>query len=180
MKRIIFAGILLISVSSFAQTDVTGIHIPMKNGVVFYEKTFPLNASTKKEDVYGKALKWFSKTFKDSRQVLKVSDKKSGKIEGTGLFKIVVNDAGNYYWIKETIAVTSSDSGCTFQAYDFYEKPIMPGVTNDFSKIEYRWWDTRKGKPWNAFDQKLFEGLNREMLGMMEALEKEVHFSELN
>jgi hypothetical protein len=50
----------------------------------------------------------------------------------------------------------------------------MPGVTNDYSKIEYRWWDFRKGKPWNPEDEALFKGLDQHSLLLMASLEKEM------
>ncbi len=50
----------------------------------------------------------------------------------------------------------------------------MPGVTNDYSKIEYRWRDFRKGKPWNPEDEALFKGLDQQTLLLMTSLEKNI------
>ena len=51
----------------------------------------------------------------------------------------------------------------------------MPGVTNDYSKIEYRWWDFRKGKPWNKEDEALFKGINYQTLSVIDSFKKSVN-----
>ncbi len=52
-------------------------------------------------------------------------------------------------------------SNGTLQLTNFFEKPVKPGITNDWSKIEYRWWDYRRGHPWSPEDSILFTNLDR-------------------
>jgi len=172
MKKFILPSLLLASFTSFAQNN-TGIPIPMKNGIVFYEKEYTVpKAST--EELYDKAYNWFTKTFGSAENKIKISDRKNGKLVAEGAFKIVVNENGNYYWLKPVIDIKTNNSGYTFEAYSFYEKPVEKGITNDYSKIEYRWWDFRKGKPWSSEDKKLFEGLDQNTISLMTSLEQDM------
>lgn len=170
-----FLPVLLVMITSIlhAQNN-TGIPIPMKNGIVFYEKEYTLNPTDSKDKLYQKASEWFKKNFAGVENEIRINDKKSGKFIGTGAFKVIVNDNGNYYWLKLVIDISVRDGGYVFQAYDYYEKPIEKGITNDYSKIEYRWWDFRQGKPWSSEDQKLFVGLDEHTLSLMASLEKDM------
>jgi hypothetical protein len=76
--------------------------------------------------------------------------------------------------IKFNFAITITDSNYSFRAYNYYERPIEKGVTNEYSKIEYRWWDFRQGKPWSSEDLALFKGLNARTLSLMASLEKDM------
>jgi len=174
MRRQFIVFSILVSLSGFAQQNNTGIPIPMKNEIVFYEQAYPLTNMAKKEEFYKKAVKWFNESFPGSKEKITVN-KSEGKISGKGVFKVITNEsAGHYYWLKPDITITVRDDGYTFQAYNYYEKPIMPGVTNDYSKIEYRWRDFRKGKPWNPEDEALFKGLDQQTLSLMTSLEKKM------
>jgi Domain of unknown function (DUF4468) with TBP-like fold len=172
MKSFFLFCFLLISQLTNAQSDTSRIHIPMKNGIVFYEKTYILDNSLKKDELYSRALLWFTTTFGDSEKTIKTSDKDAGTLIATGAFKVITSESGNYYWLKPVIDITVKDGNCIFRAYDYYEKPIEKGITNDYSKIEYRWWDFRKGKSWSSEDQRLFEGLDQNTLFLMASLEK--------
>jgi hypothetical protein len=98
-----------------------------------------------------------------------------GNSSGKGIVKVITNEStGHYYWLKPEITILLTDSGYIFEAYNYYEKPVIPGATNDYSKIEYRWWDFRKGKPWNPEDEALFKGLEQHTLLLMASWEKEM------
>ena len=179
MRKFLSPLIILLSLISNAQNHTgaqnnTGIPIPMKNGIVFYEKEYTISNASTKDKLYAKAYEWFTKTFAGVENNMSVADKKNGKLIGTGAFKVIVNDNGNHYWLKPKIDITIKDGAYVFQAYNYYEKPIEKGITNDYSKIEYRWWDFRQGKPWSSEDQKLFEGLDQNTLSLMTSLIKEI------
>jgi len=172
MKILLLFQFLLISLLSNAQIDTSRIPIPMKNGIVYYEKIYNPGNNLKKDELYSRALLWFTTTFRDSEKSIKTSDKDAGRLIATGAFKVITSESGNYYWLKPVIDITVTDSNCIFRAYNYYEKPIEKGITNDYSKIEYRWWDFRRGKPWSGEDQRLFEGLDHTTLYLMASLEK--------
>jgi hypothetical protein len=172
MRNFLSIFLLIISFDSYALKDTSAIPIPMKNGIVFYEKEY--SVGSKQDKLYSRALAWFTKTFEGAEKNIKIADKKTGKLVATGAFKVIVSESGNYYWLKPVIDITVKNGSYTFRAYDYYEKPIEKGITNDYSKIEYRWWDFRRGKPWSPEDQKLFEGLDQNTLSMMTSLEKDM------
>ena len=172
MRSLIFLFIISgISTSVPAQENKTGIPIPMKNGIVFYERSFALDKPMSKIELLARIEKWFRNTFPGSKEEIK-GDPSSGIISSKAILKVVTDDAaGHYYWIKPTITITIKNDSCTFQSFRYYEKPIMRGVTNDYSKIEYRWWDFRQGKPWNKEDEALFKGLDTQTLAMISSFE---------
>ncbi|MCW3116671.1 MAG: hypothetical protein JWM28_753 [Chitinophagaceae bacterium] len=172
MKKSFIYLLVLAPLISLAQNDnISGIPIPLKNGKVFYEKEYILTNGQKKEQLYAKAVKWFKESFPELKESLMMADKAAGKIAGHGIFKIIVSESGNYYWIKPVIAITVADGKYTFQSYDYYEKPIEKGISNEYSKIEYRWWDFRRGKPWSTEDQPLFKGIDEKSLSLTASLE---------
>jgi hypothetical protein len=63
MKQILIPLLILKSISTTAQQNDTGIPIPIKNGVIFYEQSYQLNHSVKKEEFYKQVAKWFKHHF---------------------------------------------------------------------------------------------------------------------
>ncbi|HEX4851191.1 MAG TPA: DUF4468 domain-containing protein [Puia sp.] len=181
MKNYFLVLFILASFSSLAQSDSAAqpesatIPIPMKGGIVFYERSYTVGGHLSKVELYNRAYEWFTRTFRHAEQNVRVADKNGGKLIGTAAFKVVTSQSGNYYWLRPEISITIVNEGYTFQAYNYYEKPIEKGITNDYSKIEYRWWDYRQGKPWSKEDKRLFEGLNKNTLNLMASLESEMN-----
>jgi hypothetical protein len=175
MIKIIFSiPLFLVSLIGFGQKDSSRIPIPMKNGIVHYEKDYSFNHKITSEELYVRALNWFNQAFRNSEKEISIADKKAGRLVGTGAFKIITSESGNYYWIKPVIDITVSDRRYIFQAYDYYEKPVEKGISNEYSKIEYRWWDFRQGKPWSSEDRRIFEGLDQTTLALMASLQREM------
>lgn len=161
----------------WAHSDTSTPFLPMKNGIVSFsysgsghsDRSSHPGGSGHSEDFqkterYQRALQWFVQSFPGSKASIQVADKKAGRIEGTGFSKVITSSSGNYYWVKFNISINMTDSNYSFRAYNYYEKPIEKGITNDYSKIEYRWWDFRQGKPWSSEDQALFKGMQMDGL----------------
>jgi type 1 glutamine amidotransferase len=89
-------------------------------------------------------------------------------LAGTGQFKVATK-SGHYYWLRFDWTASVNDGQYSLCLTHYYEKPIEPGISNDYSKIEYRWWDFRQGHPWSAEDSSLFAGLNAASLNLMDA-----------
>lgn len=170
MKNIILAVCIGAPIFTVAQTDTAKIPIPMKNGLVVYEKSYTVSNNAGKGELLKRAVQWMKTSFPEFGKNIK-TDKATGLVTGIGIFKVPVSTGGNYYWLKPSINITVADGSYTFQAYSFYEKPVEKGITNDYSKIEYRWRDFRKGRPWSAEDYALFKGLDENTLSLMASLE---------
>ncbi|MET2957039.1 hypothetical protein ABXV17_26765, partial [Vibrio harveyi] len=54
----------------------------------------------------------------------------------------------------------ATDSGYLLTMNHYYERPAEKGISNEFSKVEYRWWDYRNGHPWSPADGRIFAGLD--------------------
>lgn len=156
---------------SFGQTHDTAITLPMKNGKILYEKEH-MKPGLTNDQLYAKALQW----CRDSKEAsgddpVFTKEKEGGKIDGNIVFRVMVSNNGHYYCIKPAIHVILNDTACTVTLTDFYEKPVEPGISNEYSKLEYRWRDFRKGKPWSTEDQRLFRGIADHCTELMDSFE---------
>lgn len=170
IKKIIIA-LSLLPCMCIAQSDPHPSAMQMKDGKIYFDNAYSLNAGLKKDELFNRAANWLKGAFQHPDKSIDVTDAKKGEIAGTGVFKIITSEAGHYYWLKFTVNIVVHNATYELKVHDFYEKPIEPGVSNEYSKIEYRWWDYRQGKPWGPEDKPLFEGMSKELNEMMIALE---------
>ncbi|WP_162852803.1 ThuA domain-containing protein [Dinghuibacter silviterrae] len=120
-----------------------------------YEKVIPSSLG------FDRARQWLAGGLPDSGSSLITADRAAGRLSGTGTFRVATGDSGNYYQVTFDIDIRVTDSNYSFHASHFYEKPVEKGITNAFSKIEYRWWDYWHGHPWSSEDSALFKGIDR-------------------
>ncbi|HEY4289093.1 MAG TPA: ThuA domain-containing protein [Puia sp.] len=140
--------------------------IPMKQGIVNYEEHYTLSAGMPKAEVIRKLRQQLiARHLTVKNGVASAID----SLTGTGQFK-VATQSGHYYLLRFVWTASVSDGRYSLRLNHYYEKPIEPGITNDYSKIEYRWWDFRQGHPWSAEDSSLFAGLNTASLNLMDAI----------
>ena len=169
-KRLIVLFILVPFVG-LAQSNIHPVIMQMRNGNIYFDNTYALDASLKKEELSSRALSWFKGFFPNPDNINAAEDQKD-EISGMGMFKIETNNSGHYYLIRFTVNIIVRNATYELKAFDFYEKPIESGISNEYSKLEYRWWDFRQGKPWSAEDQTLFNALDKDIKEMIESLEK--------
>ncbi|GAA3992047.1 DUF4468 domain-containing protein [Mucilaginibacter dorajii] len=169
-KLLFIIAWMLLPLVNYAQQDTSTIHLPMKNGKITYEQSYPTNKS--RDEVFSLAEQWFAQTFPDEPQNLYSADKKGGQIKGVGMFKVITSSTGNYYWLKFDVTILITDGGYTITTGNYFEKPIERGISNEYSKISYRWWDYRQGHPWSVEDKALFAGLNQSTLQIIASLKQ--------
>jgi len=177
LKKITLSLLILLPFVGLAQTDRSDIPIPMKNGIIWYEKSYKVNTGLQKKELFNRASAWINNYFSNigaGTGDINIAAIPADEIDGTGIFKIITAAPGSYYWLRFAVNITVSDGGYTFKAYHVYEKPIEKGITNEYSKLEYRWRDFRIGKPWSADDEPIFKGLDSNMIAAMASLEKEM------
>ncbi len=146
-----------------AQSDTQTVVMQMQNGKIYFDNAYSLNASLKKDELFNRAANWFKGAFQYPDKSIDVTDSKKGEVAGTGVFKITTSESGHYYWLKFAVNIVVHNATYELKLHDFYEKPIEPGISNEYSKIEYRWWDYRQGKPWSQEDKPLFEGMSKDL-----------------
>jgi hypothetical protein len=88
MKKLLFAALLMISSAAFAQKDTTGLHIPMTNGSVVYEKIFDAPGKTKMQ-LFNSAQQWFIGRYKTDHSI-EVTDTANIRVIGKGKELVVV------------------------------------------------------------------------------------------
>lgn len=147
--------------------------IPIRDHLVYYQKFYHTKTGLGKQEVINSAIQWLSTTFPDQPTPNYDNNEQPGAVNGTGIFKVATTK-GNYYWLKFKISLIPGDDVLTFRAYQIYEKPVEKSITNEFSKIEYRWWDYRHGKPWSADDKPLFAALDSGINALSVSFEKKI------
>lgn len=108
------------------------------------------------------------------REGRKVNKEERDSIGGTEVVKIMTGKDISYFWIRYDWTVTVENGRYIFHSHHYYEKPVGPGVSNEFSKIEYRWGDYRAGHPWSTADRPLFRGIDSVTRTQMERLRRDL------
>ena len=158
--------------------------LTMKDGIVHYQQQYDLAAATAATPAtpataMPSAIPATTTSFSQVHEAIthsgplltiKTSDPQTGALTGAGLFKVITGEPIPYYWMRFDWTVTVTPGHYSFQTLHYYEKPIGPGVSNEYSKIEYRWWDFRLGHPWSAGDRRLFEGIDSTTRAIMNRL----------
>jgi len=139
--------------------------IPMEHGIVNYEEHYTLPRGMPKAELVRKLREQLITRHLTIKNGVGSS---TDSLKGTGQFKVATGGS-HYYWLKFDWTASVGDGQYSLRLTHYYEKPIKPGITNDYSKIEYRWWDFRQGHPWSVEDSSLFAGLNAASWNLMEA-----------
>ncbi len=171
IKKLLFLCILLMPLMAIAQGNTSPILLQMRSGKVYFDNVYALNPTFKKADLYTKALNW----FKGDEKTMTVANEKKGEVVGTYTTRVNIGNTGNYYFVRFVVDVIVYDATYEVKVFDIYEKPIEKGISNEYSKIEYRWWDFRRGKPWSADDEPLFRGISASVNNVMDSLGNEMN-----
>ena len=174
IKKLLIITLILLPCISMAQSGTRPVMMQMRNGKIYFNNTYSLRADLKKEELFNRAQDWFKNAFPYPDKSIDTTDLKKGLISGTGIFKITTSTSGHYYWMRFKVEIIVHNATYEIKAYNFYEKPIETGISNEYSKIEYRWWDFRQGKPWSAEDQTLFNGFDKNINEMLSSLETDM------
>lgn len=171
-KKLLFALLVSVSFIASAQENTLPV-IPMRDHIVYYEKFYHIKNGLSRGKLITTAMRWFKENFPGQPAAVLNKSEQPATVDGTGIFKVNTT-AGNYYWLRFKVSMIPGDDLLTFRVYDIYEKPIEKGITNAFSKIEYRWWDYSNGHPWSADDKPLFTGLDSGVNALCVSLEKKI------
>jgi type 1 glutamine amidotransferase len=164
--------------------------VSTRNGKVYYQRTFAYPSSISRQEAYRRALQWFNQTACGADKSVYVKDPEAGIIGGTALFDVATGpEAGpvaiagpggftgapsNHYQVRCDLGIRVTDSGYVFTASHYADKAIDQGITHDFTRIEYRWWDYHAGNPWSAADQPLFEAVHTHTLTLLNSFKEDI------
>ena len=144
----------------------------MQNGIIVYEEIIQMTKTLSVNKAHDEIKKWGSAEAPARQLNFQGNTGKNNMLEGSLQFKVNISPNGNYFWLKARVLISMGQDSMKVLIKDFYEKPVEKGVSNDFSKIEYRWWDFRKGKPWSPEDEALFSGLDLNCRQLMKSLQQ--------
>ncbi|WP_256013101.1 DUF4468 domain-containing protein [Desertivirga xinjiangensis] len=174
MKKLILLSLIVFPILAFCQgkKDRTPIVIPIKDGKIFYEQIVTVDSASK-SDLYDKSRKWLAEAFNDSKEVIKVDNKESGNIVGSGIFDIVTNTFfGSASRISFMIDITIKDSKYRAQVYQFsYRLLNNQYATDKFSPLEPVWKKFNEGNSMTPNDdRRLFKGIDDKIKALLEDL----------
>ena len=127
LKKLFCASFILLPFIGIAQNN-TGIPIPMKKGIIYYDKSFLVAGGFVKQEFINGTKKWFESSFPGNTAL--VHSGPWGSINSEGLFRIKTSAAGNYYLLKFKLEIALNDSGYAIKAYNFYENSNVKGKTH--------------------------------------------------
>ena len=109
--------------------------ITLKNGVVDYGGSYDLPGSP----TVGEGFERVRMVIERAGLPLTVTKMERDTIGGTAMFKVMTGEPVKWFWMRFDWTVTVTAGRYVFHSLHYYEKPVGPGVSNEFSKIEYRW-----------------------------------------
>lgn len=120
----------LLSIAQKKTKDTAKVHLPMKDGLIFYERVVD-NLSSTKITLYNTSLKWMAETFNDAKEVIQIQDKDSGTITGSGNFRYFVpgfiSEEGVVSFI---IDINLKDNKSRIRLYQFANLNYSGGVSS--------------------------------------------------
>ena len=117
LKKLFFGWLIVLPFIGTAQNNDTGIPIPMKKSIIYYDKSFPVPGGFRKQEFYKAVTHWYDKRFPGLNNAFQIGA--PNIINCTGAFKITTSQNGNYYLLKFKMEIAFSDSDCTIRAYNF-------------------------------------------------------------
>ncbi len=128
MKLILLAFSTLIITFSFGQD----FNIPLKDGLVVYEKT-DSSSEFKKDVLFVKSMEWLSKTFENAKYAIELSDKDAGLIISKGNVDIIFKQSIMTYSpnSKFTLKINVKDNKFRVQVFD-----ITSMIGGNYTPIE--------------------------------------------
>ena len=161
----------LFAQGSFCQTKPALVILTYKNRKLSFDTLFQKNRLLRKSQVQQAAHRWLAEIFPGTI-IKSIYDPQHNSIyTGEASIKILTGYGTDFYLLRFQYNLIATDSTYSFSISDLYEKPIEKGITNDYSKLEYRYWDYSHLKPWTRDDQPVFQGLQSEVNRLESSLE---------
>ena len=176
VNYILKTGILVLLVinlnASYSQNQ-TPVSLAMKNGRIDYEDNFEFYSDFNKPENNIKLKQRLSPFFKNRLNHF-VHKQDSLSIEY--VTKINTKTSSNYFFIRCNLNIIyNAGKEGLIEAIDFYEKPVKKGISNQYSKLEYRWWDFRQNKPWTTEDEDMFNELNNRIRSLIDSIKTTIY-----
>jgi hypothetical protein len=166
-----YATLLRDAIQWAASTGPAGFSIPMPDNRVGWQQQYILPLGPQQAELYQR----LHQALSSDSFTITAADPETGTILGTGHIGLITGGSIQKTLLRYNWVVRVHDGRYTFTATHFYERRGSPGPPNEYSKIEYRWWDFRLGHPWGPGDSTLFTGLEQAMPGIMDEIYRQVN-----
>ena len=143
--------------------------VTTKNGMVDYSETADLPGVSTVGECFRRMQAAIGVPGR-SMLPLSVEKELQDTIGGAAFFKVRTGKDIPYFKVRFDWTVAVEKGRYIFHANHFFECPVGKGVTNQFSKVEYRWGDYRAGHPWSTADRPLFRGIDSVTRSVMERI----------
>ncbi len=159
MKKLLLSVLLLFVLSSVKSQSATIDTLPIKDTLIFYEKVFTLSDKINKDAVFNSVVEWCASEFKNSNDVIKLSDRVNGEIVGNG--QVIVKGWLSNYSVRFTFRVDIKDQKYRIQINNFLRKDYDNPYSTDYHAVEKYYFMSlgKKGLKYKQ-DVKFFSALN--------------------
>jgi hypothetical protein len=125
MKKLFTVLAILISFSAHSQNWP----IDKETNKILFTDVIKVDSVTQNE-LFVKANEWFAKTYNDSKEVIQLRDKESGKIVGKGAFRVYAHLMGihDYGLVRYTIKLMIKEGRYKYEICDLYHEFANSGV----------------------------------------------------
>lgn len=123
MKTSLLALFMLIFLAPYAQNSTPNLPIDGESRRIVYTEVVQVDTSTTKNELYSRALEWFAKSYKSSKNVIQLEDKEGGKIVGKALMQVYHKALGKDYesgHINYTISIYLKDGRYKYDIINFH------------------------------------------------------------
>jgi hypothetical protein len=125
MKTLFTIIVVLLSLTANAQNWP----IDKETGKITFTEVVTIDSATK-NDLYLRAREWFAKTYNDSKEVIQVDDKETGKIIGKAIYRVNVHSFGIHPGgiVNYTILLLVKDGRYKYEITDLYHEGGQSGL----------------------------------------------------
>lgn len=119
-------------------TDPADIHLPLKDGRITYEEVVHEDSTTAQE-LYMRALRWFSATYGSAKDVIQVNSPENNEVSGKGFFTINGRSmsAESQLDIWQSISIQCKDGRYRYTITDVRVRYWLQNTYTDESIPEY-------------------------------------------
>jgi len=178
MKKSILTLLVLLPLFTLAQKkqkDTSKVKMPIINGVITYEKiTDSLNRQ--KDELYEASIKWLANAFEDSKDVIRIKNKETGEIVGSGNFIYTEPGLlGSAQRMSFMIEIKAKDNKVRFRIYQLrysilgssgYKTASSPD--SDYFPFDKEYIKYINEKEYPTFNKKLFVLIDQKIKAIMD------------
>lgn len=166
-----FVSIILVA-AAYSQDRLLDI-LPLVEGHVTYTGVVQVD-SVPRDELYGRAKRWFIDTYNSGKDVIQLDDKENGEIIGKGFFEetwMVTFYGGQKVNIWQTVKIQVKDGRYRYEISDFRMKYFVSASQySNATNVDMALEDWNKGR--DANNKKFYPKIDSHVKSLIESIER--------